>query len=104
MEFGLNNDTKRNYWQSINDKFISSGLGQREFAKLHNISHTRLSYWHNKFKNKPYLTEPQFVAAEIGYEQSAANIDYFKLTLPNGCILELSYNYLDKVLTQLNMG
>lgn len=97
---------KEQYWRGHIDAWRSSGLSQVEYCRRAQVSAQALSYWKQKFAEKPGDPAddiPTIVALPVKVVAGAPAVEVHPLLvhLPNGFLVEIGGDFQSAVLGKL---
>ena len=78
-----NDATRTAFWREHINAWREAGQTQREYARQHELSIARFTYWKNKFYPTTALVKDSFVPVRLAAAPSPV-----RLTHPNGLVIE----------------
>jgi len=81
----IKNSDQNIQWEELISNQKKSGLPQKEFCKLHNITLAQLGYHRGLIKSKERVKKNQKLFSEVQIKQPVLNVtSEIKIILPNG--------------------
>jgi hypothetical protein len=87
MEKSSREQNKAAMFQLV-EKYLGSGITQKQFCTEHGLSLVRFQYWHKRYKEHQ-SEQGGFIPVRISHGKQKIIVSNFEIQYPNGIILRL---------------